>query len=84
MYNRNGGKALAIPLVEFGNNNCRTAQKHDIVTAAKCVKGYHFMQTYLPKWLNSEIFEGYTPNCNNVVIERKQKAKKPNRNKLAM
>ena len=26
----------------------------------------------------------YTPNCNNVVIEKKQKAKKPNRNKLAM
>ena len=25
-----------------------------------------------------------TPNCNNVVIEKKQKAKKPNRNKLAM
>ena len=26
----------------------------------------------------------HTPNCNNVVIEKKQKAKKPNRNKLAM
>ena len=26
----------------------------------------------------------YTPNYNNVVIEKKQKAKKPNRNKLAM
>ena len=26
----------------------------------------------------------YTPHCNNVVIEKKQKTKKPNRNKLAM
>ena len=26
----------------------------------------------------------FTPNCNNVVIEKKQKAKKLNRNKLAM
>ena len=52
MYNRNEGKALAISLAEFGNNNCSawsSAQKHDIVTAAKCTKGYHFMQTYLPK-----------------------------------
>ena len=49
MYNRNEGKALAIPLVEFGNNNCsawNSAQKHDTLTAAKC--------------LNSEVFEGYT------------------------
>ena len=64
MYNRNEGKALAIPLVEFRNNNyCSTwssAQKHDIVTAAKCAKGYPFMQTYLPKCLNSKVFEGYT------------------------
>ena len=65
MYNRNGGKAHAISLAEFGNNNCSawsSAQKHDIVTAAKCAKGYHFMQTYLPKCLNSEVFEGYTFN----------------------
>ena len=51
MYNRNEGKALAIPLVEFGNNNCsarNSVQKHDTVTAAKC--------------LNSEVFEGYTFN----------------------
>ena len=37
MYNRNEGKALAIPLAEFGNNNCSawsSAQKHGIVTAA--------------------------------------------------
>ena len=62
MYNRNEGKALAIPLAEFGNNNCSawsSAQKHDIVTAAKCAKGYHFMQTYLPKCLNREVFKGY-------------------------
>ena len=58
MYNRNEGKALAIPPAEFGNNNCSawsSSQKHDIVTAAKCAKGYHFMQTYLPKCLNSEV-----------------------------
>ena len=63
MYNRNEGKALAIPLAELGNNNCSawsSAQKHDIVTTAKCAKGYHYMQTYLPKCLNSEVFEGYT------------------------
>ena len=51
IYNRNEGKALAIPLAEFGNNNCSawsSGQKHDIVTAAKCAKGYHFVQTYLP------------------------------------
>ena len=33
-------KGLAISLSEFGNNNCSawsSAQKHDIVTAAKCV-----------------------------------------------
>ena len=36
-------------------------QKHDIVTAAKCAKGYHFMQTYLPKCSKGEVFEGYTP-----------------------
>ena len=34
----------------------------DIVTAAKCVKGYHFIQTYLPKCLNSEVFEEYSFN----------------------
>ena len=65
MYNRNEDKALAIPLAEFGNNNCSTwssAQKHDIETAAKCAMGYHFMQTYLAKCLNSEVFEGYTFN----------------------
>ena len=65
MYNRNEGKALAISLVEFGNNNCSawsSMQKHDFVTAAKCVKEYHFMQTYLPKCLDSEVFEGYTFN----------------------
>ena len=67
MYDRNEGKALAIPLQcsGFGNNNCSawsSAQKHGIVTAAKCVNGYHFMQTYLPKCLNSEFFEGYTFN----------------------
>ena len=61
MYKRNEGKALAIPLAQFGNNNC-SAPKHDIVTAAKCAKGYHFMQTCLPKCLNSEVFEGYTFN----------------------
>ena len=63
MYYRNEGKAVAIPLAEFGNNNFSawsSAQKHDIVTAAKCAKGYHFMQTYLPKCLNSEVYEGYT------------------------
>ena len=63
MYNRNEGKALAIPLAEFGKNNCiawSSGQKHHIVTAAKCAKGYPFMQTYLPKCLNSEVFEGYT------------------------
>ena len=66
MYKRNEGKALAIPLAEFGNNNCSawsSALKHDIVTAAKCAKGYHFMQTCLPKYLNSEGFEGYTFNA---------------------
>ena len=55
MYNRNEGKVLAIPLAEFGNNNCSawsSVQEHDIVTAAKCAKGYHFIQTYLPKCLN--------------------------------
>ena len=34
-YNRNEGKALAIPLAVFGNNNCSawsSAQKHDFVT----------------------------------------------------
>ena len=39
MYNRNDSKALAIPLAEFGNNDWSTwssAQKHDIVTVAKC------------------------------------------------
>ena len=65
MYNRSEGKALAIPLAEFGHNymycSARTsAQGHDIVTAAKCArKGYHFMQTYLPKCLNREVFKGY-------------------------
>ena len=65
MYTRHEGKALAIPLAEVGNNNCSawsSAQKYDFVTAAKCAKGYHFMQTYLPKCLNSEVFEGYTFN----------------------
>ena len=59
MYNRNEGKALAIPLAEFGNNNCSpwsSVQKHDFVIAAKCAKGYYFIQTYLPKCLNSEVF----------------------------
>ena len=53
----------AKPLAEFGHNNCSawsSAQKHDIVTAAKCAKAYHFMQTYLPKCLNRAVFEGYT------------------------
>ena len=36
------------------------AQKLDIVTATECAKGFHFMQTYLPKC--SEVFEGYTFN----------------------
>ena len=65
MYNRNEGNALAVPLAEFGHNNCSawsSAQKHDIVAAAKCAKGYHFMQTYLPECLNKEVFEGYTFN----------------------
>ena len=65
MYNRNKGKVLAIPLAEFGNNNYSawsSAQKHDIVTAAKCAKGYHFIQTYLSKCLNREVFEGCTFN----------------------
>ena len=68
MYNRSEGKALAIPLAEFGHNymycSARTsAQGHYIVTAAKCAsKGYHFMQTYLPKCLNREVFVGYTFN----------------------
>ena len=65
MYNRNEGKALAISRVEFRNKNCSarsSAQKHDIVTTAKCAKGYHFTQTYLSKCLNSEVFEGYTFN----------------------
>ena len=52
--------SVGIPLADFGNNNCSawqsSAQKHDIVTTAKCAKGYHFMQTNLPKCLNSEIF----------------------------
>ena len=39
-----------------------SAQKHDIVTAAKCAKGYDFMQTYLPECLNTEVFEGCTVN----------------------
>ena len=42
-----------------------TGTKHDIVTTAKCAKcakGYHFMQTYLAKCLNSEVFGGYTFN----------------------
>ena len=54
MYNRNEGKALEIPVAEVGHNVY-------IVTAAKCAKGYHFMQTYPPKCLK-EIFEGYTFN----------------------
>ena len=68
MYNRNEGKALAIPLAEFGNKTCSawsSAQKYDIVTtvtAAKRAMGYDFIQTYLPKCLNSEGFEGYTFN----------------------
>ena len=65
MYNINEDKAVAIPLAEFGNNYCSSwssAQKHDILTAVKCAKGYHFMQTYLPKCLDSEVFEGYTFN----------------------
>ena len=59
IYNRNEGNALAIPIAEFGNSNCSpwsSAQKRDIVTAAKYAKGYYFMQTYLPKCLNSEVF----------------------------
>ena len=66
MYNMNEGKALAIPLAEFGNNrDCSawsSAPEYDIVTTAKCAKGYHFMQTYVPKCLNSGDFEGYTLN----------------------
>ena len=65
MYNRSERKALAISLAEFGHNNCSTwssAQRHDIVTAAKCAKEYHFMQTYIPKCLNREVFERYTFN----------------------
>ena len=34
----------------------------NIVTAAKCAKGYYSMQTYLPKCLNSEVFDGYSFN----------------------
>ena len=58
MYTRHEGKAPAIPLAEVGNNNCSawsSAQKYDFVTAASCAKGYHFMQTYLPKCLNGEV-----------------------------
>ena len=34
----------------------------NIATAAKCANGYYFMETYLPKCLNSEVFEGYSFN----------------------
>ena len=60
MYTRNEGKALAIPLAEFGSNNCSawsSAQKHDNVTIS-----YANLPTYLPKCLNSKVFEGYTFN----------------------
>ena len=52
MYNRNEGKALAIPLAEFGNNYCSawsSAQKHDIATAAKCARGVPFHANLPPK-----------------------------------
>ena len=65
MYNRNESKARAIRLTDFGNNNCSawsSAQKNDIVTAAKFAKGYRFMQNHLPKCLHSEVFKEYTFN----------------------
>ena len=31
----------------------------DTVTVAKCAKGYHFMQTDLPRCLNKEVVEEY-------------------------
>ena len=65
MYNTNGGKALAILTsgVRKQQLQClKLCADDDIVTAAKCAKGYYFMQTYLPKFLNSEVFEGYSVN----------------------
>ena len=49
MDNRNEGKALKISL--WGTQQLLEAllRNIDSVTAAKCVKGYHFVQTYLPR-----------------------------------
>ena len=60
---RDGYKQLpvSVEFTKYGNRLFRPV-KHDVVTTAKCAKGYDFMQTYLPKCLNSEGFEGYIFN----------------------
>ena len=61
MDNRNEAKFVGITR---GISNAKSRfealrRNLDTVTAAKCAKGYRFVQTYLPNCLNREVIEGY-------------------------